>query len=118
MRLHRLALPAAILAMLGADRVAAAPVCKPELAVTDIMFTQMHQWRRTWGARIAVDASRCATDHGPFAIDFVRLKETGTDLHFTEQFTWAPGMVEVATELAADEAVGGYAITAATCPCR
>src|SRR5262249_28739855 len=114
MTIRRFVLPAAVLA---ASPAAAAPLCKPELTTTDIMFSQVHHSQRIWSARITVDASRCATDHGRFAIDFVRLKETGLDLRFTEQFTWMPGMVEVATDFAADEAVGDYAITAAACPC-
>src|SRR5262245_52653644 len=101
MTIRRFVRPAAIAAVLAASPSVGAPTCKPELTPTDIMFSQVHHSQRTWSARITVDASHCATDHGRFAIDFVRLKETGLDLHFTEQFTWTPGVVEVATDFAA-----------------
>ena len=68
--------------------------------------------------RIAVDAARCATDAGRFAVDFVRFKETAPDMHFTEQFTWTPGEIEIVSDFAADEAVADYTIVAAACPCR
>ena len=56
--------------------------------------------RRIWTARIAVDASQCATPSGRFFIRFVRLKEIGPDLPFAEAFTWRPGGIEVSTEFA------------------
>jgi hypothetical protein len=43
-----------------------------------------------------------------FEIKFVRLKEMGPDLLFTERFTWRPGLVEVALDLWWDEAVQDY----------
>jgi hypothetical protein len=118
MKLHRSILPAVIVATLAAGPGYGAPACKPGLAVTDIMFSQVHRLQRIWSARIAVDASRCATDYGAFDIAFVRLKETAPDMRFTERFDWTPGVIVVATDFAADEAVLDYSIEAAACPCR
>jgi hypothetical protein len=94
------------------------PVCKPALTVQEVTFSPMRQQHRTWTARIAVDASRCATASGRFSIDFTRLKEDAPDLRFRQLFAWAPGQVEVTTMFAADEAVLDYSIEAVSCPCR
>jgi hypothetical protein len=94
------------------------PICKPLLTVQNVAFSPMHQWRRTWTARIAVDASRCVTAAGRFSIDFVRLKEDAPDLRFREQFAWTPGQIEATTMFAADEAVLDYSVEVAACPCR
>jgi hypothetical protein len=94
------------------------PLCKPVLTVDGITFSNIHQWRRTWTAHIAVDASRCATMSGTFTVDFVRLKEDAPDLPFTEHFAWAPGEIQATAIFAADEAVLDYSIAAAACPCR
>jgi hypothetical protein len=102
----------------GVNNAAAAPACKPVLAVNGITFSDIHQTRRTWTAHIAVDASRCAIKSGRFDIDFVRLKEDAPDLRFSESFTWAPGRIDATTIFAADEAVLDYSISPAACPCR
>ena len=61
--------------------------------------------QRIWTARIAVDASQCATTSGRFFIRFVRLKEVGPDVRFAEA--------------AADEAVRDYSIGyVRPCACR
>jgi hypothetical protein len=118
MRPHQCLLSAAAVAVLAATPAIGAPTCKPEFVATDVMFSQAHGLRRAWSARIAVDAARCATDHGRFEIHFVRIKETAPDMRFTEQFTWTPGVIVVATDFAADEAVLTYSIRGETCPCR
>lgn len=102
----------------GAVRAAAAPECRPLLTVKGVTFSAMQQWRRTWAAHIAVDASRCAVTSGRFDIDFTRLREDAPDLRFSEKFTWTPGEIDATTIFAADEAVLGYAIRVAPCPCR
>ena len=114
----RATLLATALILGGIVPAAGGPLCKPALTVQAIGFSDMHQWRRRWTAYIAVDASRCASASGPFAIDFVRLKEDAPDLRFREPFTWTPGQVEATTIFAADEAVLSYSIEAAACPCR
>jgi len=99
---------AAVLAgiVVGLARPArAAPLCTPDLAITSMHLSEMRALQRTWTARIAVDASQCATTSGRFFIRFVRLKEIGPDLPFSEAFTWHPGVTEVTTDFAADEAV-------------
>jgi hypothetical protein len=102
----------------GLTHALGAPSCKPVLVVRDVSFSEMQAWRRTWTARISVDASRCAATSGRFDIDFVRLKEAGPDLEFREAFVWTPGEVEASTVFAADEAVRDYVIVAAPCSCR
>lgn len=119
MRPHRAALSAVALLLLGSPPAAVGEaLCRPSLVVQSVTFSQVHAWRRTWTARIAVDAARCATASGRFSIDFVRLKEDAPDLRFREQFAWTPGQVEVTTIFAADEAVLNYSIEPASCPCR
>lgn len=102
----------------GGSNAAGAPECKPVLTVKGTTFSDMRQWRRTWVAHIAVDASRCAVPSGRFAIDFIRLKEDAPDLGFSELFTWTPGQIDLTTIFAADEAVLEYSIRPASCPCR
>ena len=97
----------------------AAPLCTPDLAITSAHLSEMRAARRTWTARIAVDASPCATTSGRFFIRFVRLKEIGPDQPFSEAFTWRPGAIEVSTEFAADEAVLDVALGyVRPCACR
>jgi hypothetical protein len=97
----------------------AAPLCTPDLAITSAHLSEMRAARRIWTARIAVDASQCATTSGRFFLRFVRLKEVGPDLPFAEAFTWRPGEIEVSTDFAADEAVLDAAIGyVRPCACR
>src|SRR6185369_7656721 len=97
--------------LLGAGLMpaAAAPVCKPVLAVKDVRFSsvQPETMERTWSATLSVDASRCATMSGRFEILFSRLKENAPEIDFTERFTWKPASVEVSVNFWADEAVEG-----------
>src|SRR5690349_8181975 len=52
------------------------PICRPVLAFRDVHFSAMDQetLTRTWTARLAVDASRCATASGRFEIGFAQLR--------------------------------------------
>ena len=102
----------------GATQAAGEPICTPTLTVREVKFSDIELDQRTWSARIAVDAARCATGSGRFAIHFVRLKETAPDGAFSEQFSWTPGEIEVSTLFAADEAVADYWIEPLPCPCR
>jgi hypothetical protein len=95
---------AGALAALTAQGVAA-PLCTPDLAITSAHLSEMRALQRIWTARIAVDASQCATTSGRFFIRFVRLKEVGPDVRFAEA--------------AADEAVRDYSIGyVRPCACR
>ena len=119
----RLRAPAMLLAGIVAGLAAApshaAPLCTPDLAITSAQLSEMRAARRIWTARIAVDASPCATTSGRFFIRFVRLKEVGPDLPFSEAFTWRPGVIDVSTVFAADEAVLDYSIGyVRPCACR
>jgi hypothetical protein len=110
---------AGIVAGLAATPSPAAPLCTPDLAITSAHLSEMRAARRIWTARIAVDASQCATTSGRFFIRFVRLKEIGPDLLFSEAFTWHPGVTEVSTDFAADEAVLEVSIGyVRPCACR
>ena len=102
----------------GATHATAEPTCRPDLVVRKATLSEVQHMRRTWTARILVDAGRCASASGAFTIAFVRLKENAPDLQFSEPFTWAPGEIEVSTDLATDEALLRYSISAAPCPCR
>ena len=97
----------------------AGPLCTPDLAVVSTQFSEVRASRRVWTARIAVDASACATSSGGFFIRFVRTKEDSPDLAFSELFTWRPGVIEVSTIFAADEAVLHFSIGyVRPCACR
>ena len=118
MKMLQSVLPAVIVSLLAATHAAGAPLCKPELTIKDVTFSPIHNLQRTWTARIAVDAVRCATESGRFQVNFVRLKEIAPDMDYTEQFSWTAGEIAVATDFSADEAVLYYTIAAAACPCR
>src|SRR5437868_3323291 len=62
--------------------------CKPTLAFKDVQFSAMRPptLERKWTAIVSVDASRCTTRTGHFAIGFSRLKEVGPEIEFREQF--------------------------------
>jgi hypothetical protein len=99
----------------------ASPTCMPSLTFKEVRFSPMRPptLERTWTARLSVDASRCATSSGPFAILFSRLKENGLELDFEERFTWTPGLIEVAVDFSADEAVEHYWLNPVpSCACR
>jgi len=100
---------------------AAGPTCKPALTFTEVRFseTQFETMQRQWTALLLVDASRCATASGRFAIMFTRQKEGAPEYDFAEPFVWKPGLTEVSVDFWADEVVEGYRLTGiAACPCR
>ena len=104
---------------LGATQAASQQDCKPRLSIEQVRFSGIEHQQRRWTAVIAVDASRCVATSGRFDITFVRQKETGPELSFTERFTWAPGQVQVAVDFWMDEAVEEYTIShIASCACR
>jgi hypothetical protein len=93
--------------------------CKPLLKIEEVRFSEVRSLQRTWTAVVLVDAYNCATTHGRFDIDFIRLKETAGDMQFTQQFKWTPGRIEVSVDFWADEAVLDYRIGfVAPCVCR
>jgi hypothetical protein len=119
-RLRLSVLLASIFALAGTTQVAGQPVCRPALAFKDVQFSPMQPptLERRWTAIVAVDASRCATDSaGYFEIGFSRLKETGAELDFHEQFIWLAPAVKVSVDFWADEAVEAYWFNTVT-PCR
>lgn len=98
------------------------PMCKPVLAFKEVRFSEMQPptLERKWTALVSVDASRCAANSaGYFQIVFSRLKETGVEIEFREQFVWLPPSVKVGVDFWADEAVERYWLGNVTpCPCR
>jgi hypothetical protein len=103
---------------LGSSQAIAGGVCTPAMTFKEVRFSQ-HASHRTWTAVLGVDASPCAVATGPFEVSLVRQKENAPDLRFVEQATWRPGDVEVAVDLAIDEAISDYGIRDITpCACR
>jgi hypothetical protein len=83
-------------------------ICKPSLTVTDVRFSEARDQLRKWTAALAADSSHCAESSGSFEIKFMRLKEFGPDLLFTERFSWASPVAEVSLDFWWDEAVGDF----------
>jgi hypothetical protein len=114
-------LAAGVVALSGATQALGQQLCRPELAVTDVQFSQMRPptWERTWTAVVSVDASRCTMNStGSFEIVFSRMKENGIEIEFSEKFTWSPPAVTVAVDFWADEAVERYWIgNVSACVC-
>jgi hypothetical protein len=78
------------------------------LVFQEIQFSDMQPptLERKWTAIASVDAWRCAANSsGYFEIVFTRLKETGPEIEFREQFIWLPPSVKVGVDFWADEAV-------------
>jgi hypothetical protein len=82
--------------------------CRPSLTFKDVKFSEAQNQLRKWTGVISVDATRCTATSGPFEIKFVRLKEIGPDLLFTEKFNWSPGLVDVSLNLWWDETIQEY----------
>ena len=110
-----------LFALAGAVQATAAPVCKPDLAFSQVNFSPINYetMERRWSARLSVDASRCATTSGRFEILFLLMSETAPDNDLTRTFTWAPGRIDVVVDVRANEWMGGYWFRGiASCPCR
>ena len=107
-------------ALLGATAPGAGQeTCRPVLSAKSSGHSDVLNFQRRWKGVFTVDASRCATTEGAFEIEFVRLKDGGPDLPFTEQFAWLNNDTEVNLDLTWDEFVSAYRIgEVAPCPCR
>ena len=108
-------------ALACATQATAADVCKPQLAFRQVNFSPINYetMERRWSATLSVDASRCATTSGRFEILFLLMSETAPDDDLTLTFTWAPGLIDVVVDLAANEWFDGYWLQGiASCPCR
>ena len=104
-----------------ATQATAGPVCKPHLAFRQVNFSPINYetMERRWSATLSVDASRCDTASGRFEILFLLMSETAPDNDLARAFTWAPGLIEVAVDVTANEWVDGYWLQGiAACPCR
>jgi hypothetical protein len=109
-----------IIGLVSVTEVVGQQVCKPLLAFKDVQFSEMQPptMERKWTAVVSVDASRCATTSGRFAIVFARLVEIGPEIEFRQQFIWRPPSVTVSVDFWADEAVESYWIDRVqACPC-
>lgn len=106
-----------LVALSGAQATAAG-LCTPAVTFKEVRFSH-HASHRIWTGTLAVDASQCAASSGRFELGLVRQKETAPDLRFVEHATWRPGQVDVAVELAIDEAISDYGVRdIAPCACR
>ena len=97
--------------------------CKPVLTIghtsfSTPSFSEPVNLQRIWRATIDVDASRCATKTGLFAVEFVRGKENGLDVAFTEPFIWHAGQFGIRVDFWHDETVMEFQVVdVAACPC-
>jgi hypothetical protein len=108
-------LPTPTMAVLAAASMLCVPVqamvaiaCKPVLTFREVSFSEAQNQLRKWTGVLAVDASRCAATSGAFEIKFVRIKEIGPDLLFSERFKWSQGLTQVSLDFWWDEAVLDY----------
>ena len=121
-RLHLIPLAASSI-LLSATPSHGEPICKPQLAITNIRISELRNLERTWTAVVHVDASRCAVSSGRFDIRFVREKENAPEIEFSESFIWQAGelgigQTEASIDLWVDEVVHEYRLYAAPCGCR
>jgi hypothetical protein len=107
--------PTPVMAGLAAALVVCVPAqamagiaCKPLLTFKQVTLSEPQNQRRKWTGTLEVDASRCVATSGAFEIKFVRIKEMGPDLLFSERFKWSPGLIEVSLDFWWDEAVLDY----------
>jgi hypothetical protein len=120
---YRLSIPwllAGGIGLMSATQAIGSPICRPALSVKEVKFSAMQPptLERRWTAIVAADASRCATTAGYFEIGFSRLKESGIEIEFREQFIWSTPTVTVSVDFWADEAVESYWIDSIqACPC-
>jgi hypothetical protein len=106
--------------LIGITQAVGQQTCKPTLVFEEVRFSAMQPptLERRWTATVSVDASHCTTTAGYFKIGFSRLKETGPEIEFREQFIWSSPSVKVGVEFWADEAVETYWIDSVQpCPC-
>jgi hypothetical protein len=99
---------AAALVLCAPARAMAGIACKPVLTFREVRFSEAQNQLRKWTGALSVDASRCVATSGAFEIKFVRIKEMGPDLLFSERFKWSPGLTQVSLDFWWDEAVGDY----------
>jgi len=94
--------------------------CKPILSIRDIREIRSSELLPyAWTAAVLADVRHCATYSGIFEVDFVRTKEFGPDVQFTEKFQWKAGQFEISVEFWADEGVLDHRIGfVAPCVCR
>lgn len=110
-----------LITMIDAVQATAAPVCQPQLAFRQVSFSPINYetMQRRWRATLSVDASGCASASGRFEILFGLWSETALDDEFVRAFVWTPGVMEVAVDVAAHEAIAGHQLqNVAFCPCR
>ena len=112
-------LAATVAPLLGLMPANAEVVCRPKIEIGNVQFSKVTNQKRYWTATANVDASRCATSSGLYAIRFLRWSESGPDIEFTEPFLWETGESRIRVEFWADEAVGAYRIAdVAVCACK
>jgi hypothetical protein len=99
---------AALLLLCVPAKAVAGIACKPDLTFKEVRFSEAQNQLRKWTAVLAVNAGRCVASSGTFEIKFVRIKEMGPDLLFSERFNWNTGSTQVSLDFWWDEAVLDY----------
>lgn len=110
-----------VIGFIGVAPAMAQQICRPVLVFRDVQLSPMQPptMERKWTAALSIDASRCATTVGRFAIGFLQLKEGAPDIEFRQQFSWQSPLMTVEVGFWADEAVERYWLdNVAQCPCR
>ena len=80
-----------LLAAIAGTPAVSQEICKPTIAAVSAGHSEVVNFERSWTGLFRVNASRCATSEGAFEIEFVRLKDGGPDLAFSEWYTWMTG---------------------------
>ena len=112
---------ATVSTLIYASQALSQQACKPMMAFAEAHYSPMSlpKLERTWTVAFTVDASRCATDSGNFAILFTLWKENAPDIEFAETFAWRPDLNVISKKFWVDEAVGAYRVSEVNpCPCR
>jgi hypothetical protein len=108
------------LAVLSVTQAFGQQLCDPTISFLSVHYPNRQQPKmdQTWAAVLSVDASRCATTSGRFAILFTQSREIGLSTKFREAFTWKPGSVEISREFWAEDEITDYKLVEIeTCPC-
>jgi len=110
----------ALLSLIASSMPAlATKICRPSITIVGHELGQPMNLRRVWIARLAIDASACATDSGLYALRIVRTAENAPDLEFVEPLLWRLRQRSVSLEFWIDEAVQTAEVSeVADCPCR
>lgn len=93
--------------------------CRPIIAIESHSLAPPFNLRRTWSAKVKLDAARCAVGRGLFSLRLLRTAENAPDLEFYVPMFWEVGQDRLSVEMWIDEAILAADIDqVAECPCR